>query len=870
MAQTCTRCSRVNPDEACYCYYDGSVLAGHAANGGPVNSGTQPFQNPFVFPSGQSARNFDQFALACQEHWAEAVGLLHDGLLGSFLGGLGRADLALAAREAVKFPDRDRGLDQLLAKLPSEALEQPKLFAEPTEVSLGQLKPGENREIELHLTNQGMRLLYGSVTCENCDWLALGDKPGGPQKHFQFRTDQAIPLHVNAKNLRASSKPIEGRLTIESNGGSTSITVKAEMPIRPFPEGTLAGAKSPRQLAEKAKANAKGAAALFEKGAVEKWYKDNGWPYPVKGELADGLGAVQQFFEALGLTPPPKVEISTKSVAFSGMPGDRELIQEVEVKTQEKRPVYAYAECKEDWLKVGRAKLSGRTATIPLIVPSVPQRSGETLKARVTVTANGNQRFVVPVTLVVGSDFSFVNSPAAPVAPVEEAKAPEPLRTPEPAAAAPVASAKRKSAPGIKLGVPGFQSKDLIHAVPLLLLALALGVVTLVDVFGTATPVVVRPDDGQKGGISKGGIEAIDLDPRIQVRFTEQTKRFGITMTREMEADGQKAKRLTSEDDGRNNNTCIKIDGNESLFGQQPGEWVREKGKSLRFVTIGSKNNHWKSTWEWEKVWVTQEVQIVVGEQTRLYDTCLVRYIVDNKDTVDHQVGLRVLLDTFIGANDGVPFQIPGESKLMETLGKYREKDIPDFLQAMEKADPKDPGTVAQLGLKLANMEPIVRMLICRWPGSGARWEWEAKAMNDPPDEKKDSCVAFYWDYAKMKPGDRREMGFTYGLGKVSGAGGRIGLAYHGKTQPDGIFTVTAFIKSPDEGQKVSITLPDGLSLDAKEKEEKAITTVEKGKDGLVAWRIKAHKEGEFAVEVATGSAKEKLKVQINKGSIFN
>jgi len=43
MPQTCSKCSRVNPAEASYCYYDGSVLDGHRQNGGPVNAGTQAF-----------------------------------------------------------------------------------------------------------------------------------------------------------------------------------------------------------------------------------------------------------------------------------------------------------------------------------------------------------------------------------------------------------------------------------------------------------------------------------------------------------------------------------------------------------------------------------------------------------------------------------------------------------------------------------------------------------------------------------------------------------------------------------------------------------------------------------------------------------
>src|SRR5262245_32545766 len=107
MAQNCTQCSRVNPPEAVYCYFDGIALPGHGRNGGPVSVATQPFINAFVFPSGRTCRNFDELALACHENWREARDLLQQGHLLSFLGSLGRADLALAAREAAKSSDRD-------------------------------------------------------------------------------------------------------------------------------------------------------------------------------------------------------------------------------------------------------------------------------------------------------------------------------------------------------------------------------------------------------------------------------------------------------------------------------------------------------------------------------------------------------------------------------------------------------------------------------------------------------------------------------------------------------------------------------------------------------------------------------------------
>src|SRR5437879_5230835 len=127
MAQLCSKCSRANPPEAVYCYFDGFVLGGHERAGGPRAIGAQPFSSPFVFPTGKTCRSFDELALACQEDWSTACELLKDGYLESFLGGLGRIDLALAAKEAARFPDAERGLDQLLEKLPSSSLDEPRL-----------------------------------------------------------------------------------------------------------------------------------------------------------------------------------------------------------------------------------------------------------------------------------------------------------------------------------------------------------------------------------------------------------------------------------------------------------------------------------------------------------------------------------------------------------------------------------------------------------------------------------------------------------------------------------------------------------------------------------------------------------------------
>ncbi len=400
MTQTCSRCSRPNPAEALFCYYDGCALPGHDGDGTPIAAGGRRFSSPFVFPSGQACQTFDELALACQQSWPEAKEILQQGFLENFLSGLGRADLALAARQAASYFDLDRGLDQFLGRLPSKALKAPKLEVEPLEINLGQLQVGQDRRFEIHLDNQGMRLIYGTMSRGDCGWLMIGEPPGVREKLIDFGSELTVPVHVRGERLRASHKLLEGRIVIATNGGTASVHVRVEVPVKPFPDGVLAGARSPREIAEKAKKSIKEAAMLLENGTVAAWYKDNGWAYPVQAPASSGLSAVQQFFEALGLTPAPKVEISEQAVTFRAKAGER-LRHALVVKTEANRAVWAHGIGDQAWLEVGRAKLEGKTATLPLLIRSVPDRPGETLEARLTVTSNGNQRFIVPVTVEV-------------------------------------------------------------------------------------------------------------------------------------------------------------------------------------------------------------------------------------------------------------------------------------------------------------------------------------------------------------------------------------------------------------------------------------------------------------------------------------
>src|SRR5262249_54372297 len=155
-------------------------------------------------------------------------------------------------------------------------------------------------------------------------------------------------------------------------------------------------------------------------------------------------------------------------------------------------------------------------------------------------------------------------------------------------------------------------------------------------------------------------------------------------------------------------------------------------------------------------------------------------------------IGLRIQVDTMIGGNDGVPFTVPGLPGLVNNFADFpMAGPVPDFIQALERPDLQNPGTVAHMTLKLGGKyEPPGRVLLTHWPGFNYfNWEVPVNSMRD------DSAVVLYWQDKPLAPGGKREFGFAYGLGSVASAEGvgKLGVTLGGSFEPGQNFTVTAY-----------------------------------------------------------------------------
>jgi hypothetical protein len=389
--QVCPRCQRVNPREAAFCYFDGHLLR-HGAGAGPAQ-----LPQEFVFPSGRRCRNFDDLVQGCQYEWEDAREMLRRGDFTRYLAQIGRHDLVRGAQEGQSGPDPDIALHQFLSQLPaSQVVQGPRLDLIPRRLTL-QMRRGEHRLLHLTVTNQGKGLLQGKVTVtEGGQWLKITGGQAEDQCSLKTARTQQIALRIDARNLIAP-QTYSAKLTVVTNGGVAEVPVRLDLGAMPFPRPPFQGAGSPRELAERMRSHPKQAVPLLESGEIARWFLSNGWAYPVAGPCASGVAAVQQFFEGMGLSKPPPLQLSDEELRFMCVPPEV-LPAQVTLRTPSRKWVYAQVETDVPWLRVTTPVVSGpQQVQIGFEIDTTLVDAGRAHLGTLKVTANAGQVLAVRV-----------------------------------------------------------------------------------------------------------------------------------------------------------------------------------------------------------------------------------------------------------------------------------------------------------------------------------------------------------------------------------------------------------------------------------------------------------------------------------------
>lgn len=246
-----------------------------------------------------------------------------------------------------------------------------------------------------------------------------------------------------------------------------------------------------------------------------------------------------------------------------------------------------------------------------------------------------------------------------------------------------------------------------------------------------------------------------------------------------------------------------------------------------------------------ENLSVKQIISIVPNTSTKRSDVVQIKYIVKNNDTVNHDVGLRIMLDTMLGNNDCAPFRIPGIGAVTTEL-ELAGENIPQYWQAF---DSLITPTVISQGTLLCNPDNRPdKVQFTNW-GNVYNNPW-LDAVNTGSSNG-DSAVSVYWHSKVIVPGETREYVTYYGLSEfqqdltgtlavsLTGVNNVIVTEYGYSPNP---FTVTTYItnvgRNVADNVKAKIVLPDGLRLINEQQLEKHLGSLESQEEQQVSWDV--------------------------------
>jgi hypothetical protein len=423
-----------------------------------------------------------------------------------------------------------------------------------------------------------------------------------------------------------------------------------------------------------------------------------------------------------------------------------------------------------------------------------------------------------------------------------------------------------------------------MHLIPVAILGLCLFVLIVRDVF-------FAPAKSSAGG---KGEDTGEIDPRpyVMVKFDEgrldkdYTDSMNFAVHKISPDDKSAASvKLNYYVNGAGNSIVAMIDNKEAIFGAVPGsgKWAKGFETGGEHVRRDQGPGGKKRTFDFTSsgIFITQTVTVepgdpvpgADGEYRRLLNMCLVRYKIQNKDRGDHKVGLRVLMDTCIGDNDGVPFTLPGVKELVSTSKDFRGAEVPDFIQVLEKPNLEKPGIVLQMNLRISKeFEPPSRFLLTRYPGKEdkqfTKWDVPIKDFED------DSSVVMYWEPRTLKKGETREVGFTYGVGNITG-NNKLAVTVGGSMQVGGELTVVALV-ADQAAKKATLNLKDGLELIDPRTKTQDVPPTRPDETGQVrpspvTWRVRASSAGRQDINVTTDNGlSQARRVTITLKSLFN
>ncbi|HBN96678.1 MAG TPA: hypothetical protein DDZ66_10285 [Firmicutes bacterium] len=315
-------------------------------------------------------------------------------------------------------------------------------------------------------------------------------------------------------------------------------------------------------------------------------------------------------------------------------------------------------------------------------------------------------------------------------------------------------------------------------------------------------------------------------------------------------------------DDPWTSYTTIRVGNQNWVYG---GETDRRAGSSALYGEMIQPptivDGKIESSWRMGPVQVWQVLSLTRSSTTGLLDTAQIEYHVENIDSEPHMVGVRLMLDTMLGANDGAPFRV--DDRGITTDSVYYAQSMPQFWQAFDSL--ANPQVMSQGTLTGPGVTTPDRVYFTNW-GSLADSPWNfdftpGRDFQRTGEFELDSAIALFWDQVSLAPGEARSFVSYYGLGGVTIAPGELIVGVTSPAEitsdPEGFqtFSIIAYVQNDGQGDARNVVaelkLPPGLQVVGSPAKVR-LNDLQVGETKQTGWQVGVHSiaDGVFTYEV--------------------
>lgn len=211
--------------------------------------------------------------------------------------------------------------------------------------------------------------------------------------------------------------------------------------------------------------------------------------------------------------------------------------------------------------------------------------------------------------------------------------------------------------------------------------------------------------------------------------------------------------------------TTVRIDGSSDTFGIG-GTWD---------IPPKKENDKLIASYKYGNIVVKQELSIETGFSTNRKDSGQILYTITNNDSIPHDIGLRIMLDTMLGSNDGAPFYALGTGDI--THDTKFSTTVPQCAQVFDSLS--DPTIMGLLEFSGFGYDAPDELILGYWPDAIASgWDYsfdQDKSFLDHNNDgiidgtcpDSDSAVMVYYNPVSFSPGTSKTYAVRLGLGEI-------------------------------------------------------------------------------------------------------